>query len=337
MSYKGTSLKDLYTMDFPGDFMLVLARRVYAWTQSSVPVPPIQQSPTDIRIVCISDTHSTHGTQPPLPPGDILLHAGDLTLSGTLSELCDALTWLSVQSHPIKVFIAGNHDAALAEPETRAYIREAYPTLTYLENDVVQVTVHNQTLRIYGSPYTPQYGPWPFQYPRFRPSSLSFRHALPSLSVVDTDQPAVALWSAMPPRIDVLLTHGPPLGHLDRGAGCIALLSALWRVRPRVHVFGHIHAARGIQRVTWDDVQPAFEAVCACADADAGVSVQCVGFVRLVWRAVTAMLSVWWWGRRARRMWGRETVLVNAASVGDEPREQEVGRGAIVVDVDLAS
>lgn len=324
--------------DFRASPLLFLARRVYAWTQSPVPVPPVQQSPADVRIVCISDTHNTHGSQPPLPAGDILLHAGDLTQSGTLPELCDALAWLSAQSHPIKVFIAGNHDTALAEPGTRVYVRSTYPALAYLENDVIQVTVRGHTLRIYGSPHTPHYGTqWPFQYPRFRPTSPHLSNALASLAVVDANAPSVTLWSAMPPWIDVLLTHGPPLGHLDHGAGCAALLSALWRVRPRVHVFGHIHSGRGVERVTWDDVQPAYEAVCVGAEAAAGVGAQWVEFVRLVWRAVTAKLSVWWWGRRARRMWGRETVLVNAASMGDEPGEQrEERRGAIVVDMDLA-
>ena len=252
--------------DFKASPLLFLARRVYAWTQSSVPALPAQQSPTDIRAVCISNTH---GTQPLLPPGDVLLHAGDLTQSGTLPELCDALAWLSMQSHPVKVFIAGNHDGALAEPETRAYIHQAYPALTYLENDAVEVTVRGRTLRIYGSPYTPQYGTWAFQYPRFRPSDPRPSGAL-SLSVVDAHHPSVALWSAVPPGIDVLLTHGPPLGHLDRGAGCAVLLSTIWRVRPRLHVFGHIHPGRGVEHVSWDDVQRAFEAVCAYADANAG-------------------------------------------------------------------
>ena len=324
--------------DFKASPLLFLAHRVYAWTQPSVPVPPTEPSPTDIRVVCISDTHNTHGTQPPLPAGDILLHAGGLTQSGTLSELCDALAWLSVQPHPVKVFIAGNHDAALAEPETRAYVRQAYPALTYLENEVVQVTVQRHTLRIYGSPYTPQYGSWPFQYPRFRPTHPRLSGALSPVG--DVHYPSAALWSGVPPRIDVLLTHGPPLGHLDHGAGCAVLLSTLWRVRPRLHVFGHIHTARGVERVRWDDVQPAFEAVCVYADANVGVGTRWGQFVQLVWRAVSAKLSGWWWGRRTRRMWGRETMLVNAASVRDGQgvrEEDSERRGAIVVDVDLES
>ncbi|KAF8132946.1 metallophosphoesterase domain-containing protein 1 [Boletus edulis] len=188
--------------------------------------------------VSITDIHNTHNAQPPLPGGDILLHAGDLTQS---------------------------------EPETRAYICQAYPALTYLENDVAQVTVRHHTLRIYGSPYTPQYGTWAFQYPH---SPL-----LPSPSI---QRYAYYNRHGQPPQTNVLVTHGPPLGHLDHGARCAVFLSTLWCVH-------------------WDDVQPAFEA-----------------FVTLVWRAVTAKLSAWWWGRRARQLWGRETVLVNATSVGDD-------------------
>ncbi|KAF8122369.1 hypothetical protein EV363DRAFT_1142333, partial [Boletus edulis] len=161
--------------------------------------------------VSIADTHNTHNAQPSLPGGDILLHTGDLTQSGTLPELCDALAWLSVQPHLVKIFIGGNHDGALAERETRAYIRQAYPVLTYLENDFVQVTLRHHTLRIYGSPYNPQYGTWAFQYPH---SSSSHPHLS---NVVHTT--------------DVLVTHGPPLGHLDHGARCAAFLSTLWRVR----------------------------------------------------------------------------------------------------------
>jgi len=52
--------------------------------------------------------------------------------------------------------------------------------------------------------------------------------------------------SFIPRGIDVLLTHGPPFGILDftcRGenAGCHSLRSAVERVRPKVHFFGHIH------------------------------------------------------------------------------------------------
>lgn len=54
-----------------------------------------------------------------------------------------------------------------------------------------------------------------------------------------------------------MVTHTPPRTHGDetdehRAAGCEALRRALWRVRPRLAVCGHIHDGRGAERVTWD-------------------------------------------------------------------------------------
>ena len=108
-----------------------------------------------IRIVCISDTHNTHNSQPTLPHGDILIHAGDLTISGSQQEHDDVLSWLQSQPHPHKIFIAGNHDTFLATTSTEIhqYISSTYPSLTYLQETSAQVTIRGRTLRIYGSPY----------------------------------------------------------------------------------------------------------------------------------------------------------------------------------------
>ena len=54
-------------------------------------------------------------------------------------------------------------------------------------------------------------------------------------------------WDLIPAGVDVLMTHGPPLGHGDlcsggNRAGCEQLLHTIQqRVRPKYHVFGHIH------------------------------------------------------------------------------------------------
>jgi hypothetical protein len=138
--------------------LLFLSRLLYT--------PPIQfkQRPDKIHIVCISDTHNTHNTQPPLPNGDIPIHAGDLTVSGTKHELDNVLSWLESQPHPHKFFIGGNHDTSLAvDPEIHEYISSTYPSLIYLQESSAQVTIRGRTLRVYGSPYTPQYGSWVFQ------------------------------------------------------------------------------------------------------------------------------------------------------------------------------
>ena len=73
--------------------------------------PPTQfnHQPDKIHIICISDNHNS---QPPVPNGDILIHAGDLTVCGTTRkhELDKILSWFQSQPHPHKFFIGGNHD-----------------------------------------------------------------------------------------------------------------------------------------------------------------------------------------------------------------------------------
>ncbi|PYE48345.1 hypothetical protein [Deinococcus yavapaiensis] len=60
-----------------------------------------------------------------------------------------------------------------------------------------------------------------------------------------------AHWKRVPTHVDVLVTHGPPLGVLDRleddsaSVGCPLLRERVKVVRPRVHVFGHLHVGHG--------------------------------------------------------------------------------------------
>ena len=163
--------QDATTWDrFISSPLIFFARWLYA-------APSAASSTSDklpIRLVCISDTHNTHHAQPHLPEGDILIHAGDLTQSGTDYELDDALAWLNSHPHPHNLFIVCNHDVALASPQTLARIS---PSLTYLENSFIHLTIRGRKLRIYGSLYTPKRGSWPFQYPRVR--SMLTAEALP--------------------------------------------------------------------------------------------------------------------------------------------------------------
>ena len=65
-------------------------------------------------------------------------------------------------------------------------------------------------------------------------------------------EPCRAKWRLIPQGTNVVLTHGPPLGHGDLTssgvrAGCLDLLDELQtRVRPQVHCFGHIHEGYGV-------------------------------------------------------------------------------------------
>ncbi|TFK91340.1 Metallo-dependent phosphatase [Polyporus arcularius HHB13444] len=289
---------------FTSSPLLFLARWVYYTGNGTTPQPPPETD--SVRVVCISDTHNTHRAQPALPDGDILIHAGDLTQSGTVEELDDVLAWLAEQPHPHKLFIAGNHDVALASPD----IHERIPSgLTYLEDSAAEVSVRGRTLRVYGSPHTPKQGSWPFQYPRLRPTSFS-----PS-----SREQANEIWSSIPPATDILITHGPPLAHLDvNNYGCYALLYAVRHIRPRLHVFGHIHGGRGVECVNWDPAQMVYEEICA---GRAGWG----GLARLLWNR----LVTWIWGTGS----SQNTDLVNAAAVGGRGIRDEQRKGAIVVQI----
>ena len=84
---------------------------------------------------------------------------------------------------------------------------------------------------------SPAKGLWAFGYPR---------------------EKASAVWDgSIPLDTDVVITHTPPKYHCDeskdRGAaGCEDLRQKLWRVRPSLHVCGHVHEGRGAERVLWD-------------------------------------------------------------------------------------
>lgn len=102
---------------------------------------------------------------------------------------------------------------------------------------------------IFGSPYSPQYGNWAFMYPRSAQDPV----ASEANGTEDVGKPnAAEVWSAIPTNIDILITHTPALSHCDDGLGCWELRNSLARVRPRLHVCGHVHQARGAQRVKWD-------------------------------------------------------------------------------------
>jgi predicted phosphohydrolase len=265
--------------------------------------PSKPQAPTagpGIRVVCISDTH---GKQPQIPEGDLLIHAGDLTVSGSQHEIQSALDWLCTLPHRHKVVIGGNHDTFLASESPAASQLKWHhgsSSLVYLQDSSIVLDFPgNRRLKIYGSPRTPQHGSGVFQYPR--------------------NTACVAWEGAVPVDIDVLITHGPPFAHQDlNGLGCKGLLRELWRVRPRLHVFGHIHAGHGIKVVRFDDVQAGYEDICA------GQGVR--GLAKMIWGLLCRLCE---WGRLDEENYA--TVLVNAAIVGG--LRDELLREAIVIQI----
>ena len=223
--------------------LLCIATKLYSWRR---PVRAPSTPPKNpLAVVCVSDTHNT---TPVLPPGDVLLHAGDLTESGTFTELQDQLDWLNAQPHQHKVVIGGNHDLVLdssitlTDPQKDA-TRLNWGSIVYLQDRSVELSFANgRSLTVYGSPWTPKFGQWAFQYP------------------ATTD-----IWAnKVPANVDVLLTHGPPRFHLDKNeyggmTGCSYLANEIYRARPRLVVAGHIHESYGEKWAAFDAVQRLWE------------------------------------------------------------------------------
>ena len=176
-----------------------------------------------MRLVCVSDTHGLHAHVQP-PDGDVLVHAGDWSRRGELPELRAFDAWLGTLPHRHKIVIAGNHDFCFEEQPAAA--RAALTHATYLQDSGCEV----DGVRFWGSPWQPWFFDWAFNLRR--------------------GAPLRAKWALIPDGTHVLVTHGPPHGVLDvtaRGepVGCEELTLAVDRVRPRLHVFGHIHEAFG--------------------------------------------------------------------------------------------
>ena len=170
-------------------------------------------------ITVIGDTHGCH-RQLDLQPGEMLIHTGDITAYGLEHEFLDFLDWMEAQPFKYKLFVAGNHDLYLQN--NKDLVRALIPDgINYLENEVVKI----KKLKIYGTPASLFQAGMAFN---FHPG-----------------QEIKKEWDKIPGNIDVLITHMPPKGILDNGSGCPQLLERVDRIRPKLHLFGHIHEGYG--------------------------------------------------------------------------------------------
>lgn len=191
-----------------------------------------------VRIVCISDTHTYHESVD-LPHGDILVHAGDFTFRGREEEVRAFGKWFRAQPHKHKVVIAGNHDLSFESAKHKEAINWLYndcvdDSFHYLQDRAVTVEVGDRKIKVYGSPWQPEFCAWAFNVPRG--SMLK------------------AIWSLIPNDTDILITHGPPAGILDlcdhgERVGCNDLLARVKELNLKMHVFGHIHEAYGSEEI----------------------------------------------------------------------------------------
>ena len=169
-----------------------------------------------MRLVLISDTHEQHD-EIKIPDGDVLIHAGDATWIGAPKAVKKFNEWMTSLPHKHKIVIAGNHDLSIESRQcTFKY---------YLEDSGIEI----DGIKFWGSPWTPTFGSWAFMEHRDKIGKY---------------------WDLIPHNIDVLITHGPPFGILDRtprhqSVGCNKLFNKVVEIRPKIHVFGHIHHSYG--------------------------------------------------------------------------------------------
>lgn len=184
------------------------------------------------KIIAISDTHGLHDQiTKDLGSGDIIVHGGDVSNKGRPNEILDFLNWFVELPFTHRVFIAGNHDFGF---EKNNDIAQEFKDrgIIYLMDNMVEV----DGIKIYGSPWQPRFYDWAFN--------------------VDRGPKIAAKWKDIPEGLDILITHGPPHGILDdtpdgMRVGCEDLLAKILEIKPRFHIFGHIHCGYGM-RITDD-------------------------------------------------------------------------------------
>ena len=187
-----------------------------------------------MKIWHISDTHTYH-EQLRIPEGiDMVIHSGDCSNPrdpyNNEPEVREFLGWYKSLPIEHKIYVAGNHDTSIEKGLVQP-IEFAEAGILYLEDDLVDI----EGVLIYGNPYTPNFGNWSFMKDRVK---------------LDRYWP-----QAIPSYVDILVTHGPPKGILDKSysrdrifemCGDKSLLNRVLEVQPAYHLFGHIHNHKDI-------------------------------------------------------------------------------------------
>tara|TARA_B110000879_G_scaffold149085_1_gene193304 strand:- start:189 stop:764 length:576 start_codon:yes stop_codon:yes gene_type:complete len=133
----------------------------------------------------------------------------------------------SLDSYTHKLFIAGNHDRLFEnEPIDSTRLVREFKNIGYLEDSLCGIG----DVSIYGSPWQPEFCNWAFNLPR-------------------NGKELQEKWDQIPNKVDILVCHTMPFGHLDAtgnlNVGCELLRVKSDELRPKIFVGGHIHSGAG--------------------------------------------------------------------------------------------
>lgn len=320
----------------------------------SSPTPELEASPDKpastskptirTKILVISDTHGISTLPQAISQDqniDVVLHCGDLSECGTLEEYSNTIELLKSIPAPLKLVIPGNHDLTLdrkfwesnCTEEGKGLNDAARELWTAAKEHGIRlldegtqnfILGNGAKLTIHASPYTINrqgVREWGFGYmsveDRFNPEEEGISYgelAGTEKSILEVDK-----------EVDIVMTHGPAKYRLDcssfdESLGCPHLFRAIRRLRPKLHVFGHVHHSYGAERIRWQEGRTLPED----DDIDDGIKgkTRVEGYVEDGVRRIGI-------GKRDN---GLETTFVNAALMG---RDQELTNAPWLVEIEL--
>lgn len=201
-----------------------------------------------VRIICIGDTHGLHYSMEhdvtnfiDKKQSNYLIHAGDCCNTGSVYDVRNFVYWFqNLKGFDDKIFIAGNHDWGfeLKYPWLYHYINDenlSQSDCVYLEDNELTIKEPEFTkpIKIYGTPWQPPFNNWAFNVP---------------------EKKLYKYWEKIPIDTNILITHTPPFGILDevynreklQHKGSKSLYEYVQKIKPQIHIFGHIHGGRAL-------------------------------------------------------------------------------------------
>jgi len=186
-------------------------------------------------IDCISDLH---GETPRLEGGDLLIVAGDMTARDEIPGWKRFFDWFKAQDYRKKIYIGGNHDVLLSQclSSEQARIMDLFDESTEFAEYLCDSSTDFEGLKIWGAP-------WTWRFFGINPDCTAF--------TFQSRNDLKEKWELIPDDTDILVTHGPPNGILDKSEyserfGCNHLTNAVMKLpNLKLHVFGHIHEGHG--------------------------------------------------------------------------------------------